>query len=87
MSCDPIIDGGQPVGVICRPNKMERIVDRVDGDPRWCFKCRKKREFRYVVDREVGYSYYDPSPSVICGTCRTPDGDCFPGICRTWYED
>lgn len=66
---------------------MEEIVRKSDGDPRWCFYCRKRREFLYVVTRPTGESYYGPNPSVTCSVCDTTDGDCFPGRYREWLED
>lgn len=87
MSCDPITQGDTIVGTICRPGRFERVVDKVDGEPRWCFACRKVREFRYTVDREVAPSYYNPNPAVRCAVCATSDGDCFPGYSRTWGDD
>lgn len=62
---------------------MERIIDRPDGE-RWCFKCRKQREFRLTVDRPVEPSYYGSNPAIRCGTCQTADSDCFPGREREW---
>lgn len=72
--------------VICRPGPMERVVEEQDGEPRWCFRCRKVRTFLFVVDREIEPSYYDPNPSVICATCGLSDGDLFPGRIREWEE-
>ena len=64
-----------------------------DGE-RWCFICRKRREFLYVVtasvidpdiplDEQTG-AWYGPTPHMECGTCTTWDGDCFPGSGRYW---
>ena len=53
---------------------------------RWCFKCRKRREFVFVVMAEIEPSYYEPNPFVRCVVCKTDDGDCFPGRYREWGE-
>lgn len=69
---------------ICRGPAMERVVDKPDGEPRWCFKCRSRQPFRYTVDAPTEPSYYGPNPSIRCGHCGTDDGDCFPGTAREW---
>lgn len=78
MICTPI-DGG----VICH-EEMREVVRRPDGEPRWCFRCRKVRVFEYVVLAPVGISYYGPTPAIECGTCHLMDGDLFPGRSREW---
>lgn len=84
MGATTIVIDGKAAGVICRPGRMERIVDEPHGKPRWCFVCRKVRPFRFTVDREIEPSYYEPNPAVRCAACSTPDGDCFPGRSREW---
>lgn len=69
---------------ICYGPRMEVMTDEKDGDDRWCFRCRKVREFRFTVLRPVERSYYGPSPSVRCATCDLSDGDLFPGRYREW---
>jgi hypothetical protein len=64
---------------------MKEIHRETDGE-RWCFTCRKRREFMYVVTAPVGISYYGPNPSIRCGTCGAIDGDVFPGTSREWAE-
>lgn len=73
-------------GVICG-EQMERVKDEKHGEDRWCFRCRKVREFRFIVMAPVGYSYYEPNPSIRCGNCDLQDGDMFPGWSRTWGDD
>lgn len=70
--------------VICRPNGWERIVERPDGEPRWCFRCRTQRAFIFVVEREIAPSYYGPNPGIKCSHCGLDDGDLFPGRFREW---
>ena len=70
----------------------EEIRHSPDGDPRWCFVCRKRREFVYVVDAPViepaipledqTGAWYGPTPHIECSVCTTWDGDCFPGTQR-----
>lgn len=65
---------------------LEEVV-REDIGERWCFRCRKRREFQYVVKAPVDImSYYGPSPSITCGTCTTIDSDLFPGMQREWSD-
>lgn len=68
---------------ICRPGPMEEIHRESDGE-RWCFKCRKRREFIYTVTAEIEPSYYDPNPAIRCGTCNTYNGDLGFGRIREW---
>ena len=72
---------------------MEEVRRRPDREA-WCFICRKRRQFEYVVTAPVipenptinDLSWYGPSTRIECGTCHTTDGDCFPGTEREWYE-
>jgi hypothetical protein len=71
--------------VICG-EEMREVSRRSDGEPRWCFKCRKIRPFECVVIAPVGPSYYDPNTYVKCSACGLTDGDLFPGRCRDWED-
>jgi hypothetical protein len=62
---------------------MEEVGRRPDGE-RWCFVCRKRREFEHVVLYPVGLSWYGQTDQIKCTVCRTVDGDCFPGTEREW---
>lgn len=72
----------EPVLTICRTEMRE--VSRESWDERFCFICRTRRDFEWVVMETVEPSYYEPSHRVQCGTCHTTDGDCFPGRSREW---
>ncbi|MCQ1951598.1 hypothetical protein NNX28_16900 [Arthrobacter sp. zg-Y859] len=61
-----------------------REVHREELGERWCFNCRKRRNFAYTVMAEVQPSYYEPTPAVKCDGCGTSDGDLFPGRERVW---
>lgn len=71
---------------ICRGPKMEVIHSESLGE-RWCFRCRKRREFFYRVSAPIEPSYYDPNPSIRCDTWGHIDGDLFPGRSREWEGD
>jgi hypothetical protein len=63
---------------------MRVVSYRPHGEPRWCFKCRTRRRFDYVVRDTIEPSYYDPYRCIECGTCGQVDGDLFPGRSREW---
>lgn len=72
---------------------MEEIRRKPDGY-RFCFVCRKRRDFVRVVTAPVipehptidDLPYYGPSTRIECTACRTMDGDCFPGTEREWSD-
>lgn len=50
---------------------------------KWCFKCRKRREFFWVCWRPTDrMSYYGPHGAVQDNVCETADSDLFPGWSR-----
>lgn len=60
---------------------------RADGEPRWCFACRKRVPFTLTIRVPTEpMSYYGPSPSVACEQGHV-DGDLFPGGYREWSDD
>jgi hypothetical protein len=62
---------------------MEEVDRRSEGE-RWCFRCRKRREFEYVISAPIGLTYYGPTEQVECTHCGMIDGDLFPGYGREW---
>lgn len=55
---------------------------------RWCFICRKRREYEFVVKRydcDPIDDYYGPWPAYECTHCHK-DGLLFPGYERVWEE-
>ena len=83
MSCQTLdLDG--TIVHISRGPEMVEVVRRRDGQERWCFHCRKRREFLYIVTAPSEPSYYGPNVGIKCGTCSTSDGDLFPGHEREW---
>ena len=71
---------------------MEEVRRAPDG-VRWCFKCRTRRAFDFVVSSPIVRSlddagaYYGPSSRVECTVCRTADSDLFPGREREWSDE
>ena len=77
----------------------EEVIRRPyrDGSERFCFHCRKRQVFEYVVLSPVfdhtlpvnewpTDAYYGPIRKVECSVCKTQDGDKFPGTWREWEE-
>jgi hypothetical protein len=72
-------------GCICG-ERLTEVLRRPDGE-RWCFVCRKRRDFEYVLRAPVDpESWYGPTPDIQCASCHTSDGDCFPGTWREWED-
>lgn len=63
-----------------------------DGNPRWCFGCRKRTVFERVVSVPVCETpddtgcWYPPRTYIECTGCKLIDGDLFPGRWREWEE-
>ena len=72
---------------ICYGPRQVEVKNEKHGDDRWCFRCRKVREFRFIVTDSVEPSYYEPNVTIECGTCGLSDGDLFPGRYRMWGEE
>jgi hypothetical protein len=75
---------GRPVTICYGPPLIE-VLRRSEG-VKWCFGCRKRQEFFYVVMAPAEPSYYGSDPSVRCGHCDKRNGDLFPGWYREWEE-
>lgn len=69
---------------VCYGPRMKEIRRDELGE-RWCFTCRKRRPFVFLVTASVEPSYYGPSVGVECDRGHY-DGDCFPGRYREWEE-
>lgn len=60
------------------------VSRRADGQPRWCFSCRKRVGFvRTVHMPDDPMSYYGPHAEIRCEHGHF-DGDLFPGRTREW---
>lgn len=84
MSAEQVSDWCDDLGevVICGTD-MEEALRRSMG-VKWCFTCRERHEFWWVVMAPVGLSYYGPHVE-IQGTKRGCS-DLFPGWTREWDE-
>lgn len=77
MSC--VTDG---IVTICR-TPMEEVVRESVGE-RWCFHCRRRHQFDYIVRQTIEPSWYEPNVSIEGAPCGVFDGDLFPGRSREW---
>ena len=83
MTCLTSVDGAF-IGFVCGENYAE--IHRESVGERWCFECRKRTEYFYVVSAPVDpMSWYGPNPAYECGSCGK-DGYCFPGTWIEWEE-
>lgn len=83
MTCSNLTLGDGTVATICRGPATREIHRAPHGETRWCFRCRTRLPFFYVVIAPVGPSYYGPDPRIECAEGHS-DGDCFPGRYREW---
>lgn len=83
MSCQTITIGDQIVHINRGP-AMREVTRKPNGEARYCFKCRARREFLFIVTAPIVPDYYGPIADIRCGTCDTSDGDLFPGREREW---
>lgn len=72
---------------VCWTEPHEEVLRKPNGEERWCFTCRKRRVFEFVVLAPIELSYYGPIRRIECTVCKTVDGDCFPGTEREWSDD
>ena len=64
----------------------QREVSRTEIGPRWCFGCRGRVTFTYVITEAIEMSYYGPIHEIRCSHCGLIDGDLFPGYEREQPE-
>lgn len=82
---------GEVVGHILY-TPMEEVW-REDWKERWCFTCRKRLTFEYVVSIPICITgdetgcWYGPTNSIECPNCHRTDADCFPGTSREWSDE
>lgn len=69
---------------VCHGPRMVEVKRVPDGEERWCFRCRKRSLFEFVVDAPTEISYYGPNPRIECVGGHHEDGDMFPGRFREW---
>ena len=60
---------------------------RIDMGERYCFKCRKRRNFHDIISVPTDPMSYDgPTATVKCDVCGIQDADLFPGRTREMEE-
>lgn len=81
-TCKTYDVGGLLVRINHGPEMRE--IKRESKGVKWCFHCRKRREFFFTVMAPVVPDYYGPNADIRCDHCNTSDGDLFPGNEREW---
>lgn len=81
VDADWCVDSG--VGSICG-TRMEERSRRSEG-VRWCFSCRTRHEFWWVVMAPAGVSYYGPTAHIEGTSAQCTD--LFPGWYRASIEE
>jgi len=73
-----IVDGHE-VAVICSPPMAESC--RKSMGVKWCFTCRQRHEFSWVVMSPTTYDgwWWGPTAHAECGGCGDHDSQLFPG--------
>ena len=82
MTCQTLVIDESVIHINHGPATAE--VKREALGVRWCFGCRSRQEFWFIVTAPTEPSYYGPDVDVKCGNCKLSDGDCFPGTFREW---
>jgi len=71
--------------IICYGPPMRESYRESQGE-KWCFVCRKRRDFHFIIWVPTEPSYYGPNYAVRCDVCKKSDADLFPGREREWEE-
>lgn len=85
MSDSSIYEEG--VVIICAPD-MEESSRRSMG-VKWCFKCRGRHEFDWVVLTPTTLDgwYWGPTAHSECHGCHQQAGELFPGWSYRWEDE
>lgn len=84
-----------PNVVICRGPVMEE-ASRNSMGVKWCFKCRKRAEFNWIVmapvidwndEASISAAMWGPTAHSECGNCRQHAGELFPGWSYRWDDE
>ena len=87
------VDGTQVV--VCRGPRMKEASRKSMG-VRWCFKCRGRHEFEWIVlmpvidwddDASIAAAMWGPTAHSECGGCKRQAGELFPGWSYRWEDD
>ena len=81
-ACYQGVASGTPI-TICF-SAEHRVIKHESQGVKWCFKCRKRREFWFTVTAPIEPDWYGPNADIRCGTCNTSDGDLGFGREREW---
>lgn len=77
----------EPVAIICRGPQM-REASRDSMGVRWCFACRKRHNFTWVVmtpvidwddEGSITAAMWGPTAHSECSNCKQRGSELFPG--------
>lgn len=80
---------------ICHGPEMEE-TSRTSMGVKWCFKCRKRAEFTWIVmspvidwddEASIYAAMWGPTAHSECGNCGAHAGELFPGWSYSFEED
>ncbi|GAB3125861.1 hypothetical protein [Glaciibacter psychrotolerans] len=89
-----VIEQIAPAVIICHGPQMAES-SRDSMGVRWCFKCRKRAEFTWVVmapvidwdnKASVYAAMWGPTAHSECGCCDEHGGELFPGWTYRWED-
>lgn len=74
--------------VMCTAGPLTEVRRTPYPHARWCFTCRERTTFDYVVfhPSQDASELDGPEAEIQCHTCRTTDSDLFPGNFRPFIE-
>jgi hypothetical protein len=82
-----VIEHLSPQVTICHGPTMEE-ASRTPMGVKWCFKCRSRNEFQWIViapvidwnnEASIAAAYWGPVAHSECGRCKKHGGELFPG--------
>jgi len=82
-----LIEHLSPTVTICHGPTMEE-ASRTSMGVKWCFKCRTRNEFQWVVmspvidwndEASIAAAMWGPTAYSECGNCKRHAGELFPG--------
>lgn len=84
-----------PKVTICYGPQMQESSRRSMG-VKWCFKCRSRNEFAWIVmspvidwddEASIYAAMWGPTAHSECGGCKQSAGELFPGWEYNWGDD
>lgn len=92
---DAVIEHLSPTVTICYGSKM-REASRNSMGVKWCFKCRGRYEFEWIVmtpvidwddEASISAAMWGTTAHSECGNCKRSGGELFPGWVYKMEDD